>query len=186
MPDRGRPRLATNQKKLSGTLRKDRSFTDEPVPDVCIPKKPVFLKGPAAKEWDEVTQLLADQKLISLLDKAACAGYCYNYGEIEKLTKAIAKQKRTTEKLRRAFLKKIKEEGGDETDVATYSAEFLVIGAKGSTIINPLKKALSSAFKLMNEFGREFGLSPVARTRISTGKSEANDEWQEFDNRSVG
>ncbi len=181
----GRDPKPTAKLKLAGTYRDDRRNSDEPTPDVCIPKKPRFIKGPAAKEWKEITELLAEQKLITLLDKGALAGYCYNFGEVEKLSKAIEKQKKITEKLRKKFLEKIKEEGGDESDVATYSAEFLVIGAKGSQIINPLKKALSAAFKQMDEFGRQFGFSPVARTRISTGKSEANDEWGEFD-RNVG
>lgn len=186
MSPRGRPRLATNQKKLKGTDRKDRSFQDEPTPDICIPKKPTFLKGPATKYWNEITVKLAAQKLISTLDVVMLASHCHAYGEAIKIDKEIAKQKKITERLRKKFLEKIKAEDGDEDDVATYSAEYMMIGAKGSAMLSPLVKARERAFKLACDLGREFGLSPVARTRISTGESGGVDEWAEFENKHVG
>lgn len=214
-------RKPTAQLKLAGTDRKDRRHDDEPVPDVCIPDKPAILKGPGAKEWYRITKELAAQKIISHMDMAACAGYCHAYGEVVKLDKEIARQKKNVVQMRK-LLSEIKAQvlGDDEAVTVkqkkqlvgfgfsqkevqsvedckkkaknnsqlfeslfymNFSAEYLVVGAKGGLILNPLVKARAAAWKMVLEFGREFGLSPVARTRISTGESKVNDEWGEFD-----
>lgn len=223
----GRPRKTTASIKLAGTYRSDRRHSDEPVPDVLIPAKPAILKGPAAKEWYRITKELAAQKIISHMDMAACAGYCHAFGEVVKLDKEIAKQKKEILAMRKLFVEiRRRENCGDDQVISdketkrmvgfgfsqkevqsvtgakkkasdndklidslfymNHSAEYLVVGAKGGLILNPLVKARAAGWKMVLEFGREFGLSPVARTRISTGESKVNDEWGQFDKKDTG
>jgi phage terminase small subunit len=203
--------------KLRGTLRGDRRHADEPTPDICIPKKPSFLKGAAAKEWKRIAIELHTQKLLSEMDLAALAGYCHAYGEVIKIDKAIAKQKKDIEHVRKAMLVRLRRDFGVDEDqgqpdaksvegfgfgvkpvdddvvgvkvkekkktweeeifLLSHSAEYLCTGAKGSLVLNPLIKARAAAWELVLKFGREFGLSPVARTRISTGNADDANPW---------
>jgi len=166
----GRPRKPTAKLKLHGTNRADRRHADEPEPEICIPKKPAFLKGPAAKEWKRITVELHEQKLLSEMDLAALSGYCHAYGEVIKIDREIGKYKKRVEAAR----KKLAEDMTDDGDIfiSHHPAEYLCTGSKGGLVLNPLIKARNSAWELVLKFGREFGLSPVARTRISTGKAD--------------
>ena len=152
----GRPPKPTAKLKLHNTYRADRRHADEPDPDVCIPKKPVFLKGPAAKEWKRITIELQQMKLISQIDMAALAGYCHAFGEVVRLEKQLVNDRKNCRL-------------GD-----------LIMGAKGGWVLNPLIKARNASWKMVLEFGREFGLSPVSRTRISTGQADDKNPFADF------
>jgi phage terminase small subunit len=84
--------------KLQGNYRKDRHSTAEFKPDPGIPDAPGCLNGEALAEWNRVTTLLHDQRLISMLDRVALAQYCILWQQLnddpESFTGALHNQLR--------------------------------------------------------------------------------------------
>lgn len=147
MPPTGRPRTPTSQLKIRGTFRSDRRDVDgEPTAPVAIPKKPVFLKKEAAKEWKRITPILAQMKCISQADMALVAAYCFEWGLYVTLCKEIK-----------------------------TVGDMIETTINGHKISNPLVNIRNRAFKNMKEIATEFGLSPSARTRIKTEPGQPAD-----------
>jgi len=78
---RGRPRKPLNLHILHGTLRKHRANMDEPQPAPSVPEPPSHLQGVALEEWNRAAPLLAQLKVLSELDRAALASYCWSYAQ---------------------------------------------------------------------------------------------------------
>src|SRR5262245_30651397 len=77
---RGRPRKPLRLHLLHGTLpRGGRANLDEPQPEPAIPDPPPHLQEVALEEWKRVAPLLADLKVLSELDRAQLAAYCWAY-----------------------------------------------------------------------------------------------------------
>jgi len=132
----GRPKTPTAQLKIHGTFRRDRRYDDEPMPEVGIPERPKFLKGPARKEWDRITPILLEMRCITDADMAMIAAYCFEWGLYATLAKKVK------------------------------YVDLIVTTINGNEILNPLYNARNRALKNFKELASEFGLSPSSRTRI--------------------
>jgi P27 family predicted phage terminase small subunit len=154
MANRGRPRKTTKQLKLHGTFRKDRRFEGEPEPDTDIPERPKWLKGEAKKEWNRMTPLLAKMKCVTCWDRSMLALYCHWWGVYVMLARKIKK-----------------------------ADDVVVFTTNGNEVQNPLFTAMNRASKNCKEAAMEFGLSPVARTRLNVEKKEHENAFMAILNR---
>jgi P27 family predicted phage terminase small subunit len=78
---RGRPRKPLRLHLLQGTLRPDQHNLNEPQVEEAIPDPPAHLEGEALAEWNRITAELSGLKIISKLDRAALAAYCFSYAQ---------------------------------------------------------------------------------------------------------
>ncbi len=79
---RGRKKIPTQIKKISGTDRKDRILENEmEVARVeSMPEAPSFFNEFAQKEWHKVTNELADKEMLYEVDLGLLAAYCREMG----------------------------------------------------------------------------------------------------------
>lgn len=147
----GPPKKPTALKLVEGTYREDRVAKNEPKPRVSIPKPPKHLKGEALEEWDRIVQELAENGLITNLDRAALVTYCEFWAHYVQ----------ASEKVQRVGV--------------TIST------AAGNIIENPSFSIQKRAAEIMHKFLVEFGMTPASRTRISAnggtplGKNEGKE-----------
>ena len=76
MGQRGRPPKPTAIKRLQGTLRRDRSSTQEPRPDPTVPSRPGWLRPEAKREWTRLASELGRLGLLTIVDRGPMAGGC--------------------------------------------------------------------------------------------------------------
>jgi P27 family predicted phage terminase small subunit len=148
MSTRGKKPKPRDQKKIAGTLRKDRSFADEMVFDSLVeqPKAPDFLGDYGKAEWDRVVTQLFARGILSETDLTLVQSYCY---EMEQYYQD------------RDLIK-----GGNKYQTLTNKAgeEYLAV----HPAVNAGNKHLANALRLATEFG----LTPSSRTRISVGNAK--------------
>lgn len=148
----GRKPKPTAQLKLHGGFRSDRRYGDEPTPDVHIPDPPKVLKGAALAEWDRITQLLAEVKCISRLDRGPLTAYCLEWARYIKANQRLS-----------------------------LVRSLLAEGSTGNKVPHPLLRVADKAFANMLKICTEFGLTPAARTRLSMAAAgEAVDPFDEL------
>jgi P27 family predicted phage terminase small subunit len=133
---RGRKPKPTHLKLVEGTLSHRRKMTGEPRPDCSIPTCPHHLSPSAKAEWKRLAGELAKLGILTRLDRAALAAYCQAYG---RWVEAEQKVKETP-----ALLKM----------------------PSGYVQQNPWLTIATKQLELMHKFLNEFGLSPVARSRV--------------------
>jgi P27 family predicted phage terminase small subunit len=114
-----------------------------------VPNPPAFLQGHAKDEWHRVAPSLHTLGLLSTLDIMPLAAYCQSY-----------------EHWRQA------EERLGELAAQDESRGLLVKVREGHARRNPLVQIAASAAADMLRFASEFGMSPAARTRISSGAAK--------------
>lgn len=88
----GPPKKPTALKLVEGTYRGDRVARNEPKPKVAIPKPPRHLSATALEEWNRIVRELADNGLMTNLDRAALTVYCdlwANYVEASEKSKKM-------------------------------------------------------------------------------------------------
>ena len=137
MAQRGRPRKPTELKRLEGN-RGHRPLNDnEPKPDADKVKCPTWLMPEAKKEWRRLAPMLIKMGLLTNADVQTFAGYCESYARWKEADQKLTELGSTSETSR-----------GYETQ---------------SVWVNIAQKNLHQ----MKELGNEFGLSPVARSRLS-------------------
>ena len=147
----GRPRKPTLLKKIQGTHRPCRENPEEPMLPAEVPITPDHLNDYARKEWEEISIILYNQGILSIIDKAALAGYCVMYGRWVEAEK------------------KVEEE------------PFVTENVVGQLITNPYIKIANEAYKLMAKALTEFGMTPASRPKISVKKDKnENDPWAQF------
>lgn len=147
----GRKKIPTKLKIVKGTHRHWRENPNEPDYPTAIPQPPGHLSERAMAEWNEMSQILYDQGLLSIIDKACLAGYCQLYG---RWAEAEASLKRTKQ---------------------------LIKTTSGNIIQNPLIGIANTAYKLMKDSLIEFGMTPASRSKVSAKKSKKKeDPWDEF------
>jgi P27 family predicted phage terminase small subunit len=139
-------------KKLRGNPGQ-RRLRPEPEPEleVTVPDPPSYLSGYAADEWCLVATELYRMRLLTKVDTAVLAAYCTSYSRWRMALEALQK-------------------------LAEYDPDtsgLIVKAADGNARQNPLVKIMSDAADDMLAFAGEFGLTPVARTRINAGSG-----WQ--------
>lgn len=114
-------------------------------PKFVAPDCPDHLGVRAKNEWDRVIAYLEKYKLITDIDTAALALYCASYGRWQDAEAAI---------------QKTIDEGGDG---------MIVKSPKGYPIQNPYLSIAHRAMEDTHRYLQQFGLSPIARTRVTPG-----------------
>ncbi len=110
-------------------------------PDIKPPgdaEMPEHLEGESKIEWNRVIGQLRTLGLATSLDRAALAGYCVSWARWVEAEKALKR----------------------------YGA--IVKAPTGYPMQSPYLGVANQALKLMREFLVEFGMTPVARTRVGT------------------
>jgi P27 family predicted phage terminase small subunit len=137
---RGPPPKPTHLKILHGNPGHQRRNRDEPQPmrPSAVPEPPPFLADYALEEWRRVSPELYRLNLLSELDIQPLAIYCQTYAHWREAEEQLAKR------------------------------ELVVRSAANGPVANPLVKIAQAYARDMLRYAGEFGLSPVARSRIKT------------------
>jgi P27 family predicted phage terminase small subunit len=120
-------------------------FEPERLPEV--PNAPAFLLGFAREEWDRVAPSLHTLGLLSVLDLMPFAAYCLAYQHWRQAEERL----------------------GELAVEDPESRGLLVKVREGHARRSPLVQIAASAAADMLRYASEFGMTPAARTRISTG-----------------
>lgn len=154
----GRKSKPTALKELEGNPGKRSLNKAEPKPKTDMPSCPRHLNKLARAEWHRITPQLEKLGLLSQIDRAALAAYCQAYGrwvEVER---------------------KLKELSTMSVDKMPYLYKTM----NGNLIINPLLSIANKCMEQMHKFLIEFGMTPAARTRISTTPYQKEDPLDEL------
>ena len=143
MGKRGPQPKPTNLKLLQGIPGKRPLNVNEPKPKIKIPDMPRGLGTYGKTEWQRITKVLNDLKLISEVDKTQLESYCRYYNSY------------------REACKKVDEQGAVVTNV------------QGNLVANPWNKVMNDAYDRMNNVMKQFGMSPSTRTTLTVEKEEA-------------
>jgi P27 family predicted phage terminase small subunit len=117
----------------------------EPTLPARPPAPPNFLKGLAREEWQRIIVELYRLHLVTAVDLAPLAAYCYAY----------ARWRTASDKI---------EQMSDRDPVM---AGLIVKTQSGGAAANPLVLIADRACRDMVRYASEFGLTPAARSRIS-------------------
>ena len=141
-------------KLIDGNPGKRPLNLDIPSPVPGIPSCPSFLSGEAKREWRRISKELESVGLLTLVDRAALAGYCQAYARW-----------RAAEEL-----------------VAQEGLVYEYTNKNGSTNIveHPAVKIARESMMLLKAFCAEFGLTPSSRTRINLPRPKEKDPFDEF------
>jgi P27 family predicted phage terminase small subunit len=145
----GPPRVPTHLKLLRRNPGHQRLNRNEPVPaqPPAVPEPPAFLTGYAADEWYRVSAELHHLKLLTILDVMPLATYCTAYQRWRTAEEVLGKMA--------------------EKDPATSA--LLVRGPDGAPRQNPMVKIAANAAADMITYAGHFGMTALARARISAG-----------------
>jgi P27 family predicted phage terminase small subunit len=159
---RGRRPTPTHLRVLQGNPQRRPMPKNEIAPRIGaeVPAPPAFLKGYAADEWRERAGELHALGVLTDIDVMIFAAYC----------QSVARWRLAEEALQRM------------TDQDRLMNGFIVRRQNGEAGPNPLVAAARRAAVEMLRFASEFGLSPVARARISSGKLGENKPISKFGN----
>lgn len=147
---KGRKPIPSKLKALRGCPDKRPLNRSEPKPREGVPECPPHLSDEAKAEWFRIVPELRGCGLLTMVDRAALAGYCQAWG------RWVAA----------------------ETEI-TKTAE-VVLTAKKNAIQNPWLSIANRALEQMSKFLVEFGMSPSSRTRIHAPGGEKKDRLEEF------
>jgi P27 family predicted phage terminase small subunit len=123
-----------------------RRLPNEPEPQIAktCPEPPPFITGYAADLWWDTAPSLHQLGLLSVVDVPALAAYCFAFGQFRSAAEALARM----------------------ADRDEHMNGLLIKTTDGNARRNPLIKIASDAAEDMLRFAGEFGLTPVARTRL--------------------
>lgn len=126
---------------------------NEPKPQVSKPKAPPHLSEGARKHWRVVVKQLADAGVMTHLDRDALEAYCESYALW--------------------------------VDAQAKLSEFgpVVKDRFGAPKVSPYMQIAREAFAQMRSMLAEFGMTPAARTRVSTAAQkpkEKSDPWSDL------
>ena len=147
------------------------ALLDEFKPEVEIPDFPSWIWPEAKKEWKRITVELEHYGLVSKLDRAALVLYCQAWAKLAWAERMLTRAMKQAEDAR-AQAEKSGEEynGGDGLMVKTANGNFTyshhwVVGRHAAAEV---KRYLDL-----------FGLSPSARTRVTTSDNRQGNLFQE-------
>ncbi|AHM56400.1 phage terminase, small subunit, P27 family [Peptoclostridium acidaminophilum DSM 3953] len=148
MGKRGPAPKPTNLKVLQGNPGKRQLNESEPVFPIGseVPNPPAHLSRYAKKEWKRIAPLLHKNGLLTEADIAALGAYCQAYNRWVEAEKLIRTYGYT-----------------DETD-------------KGNIIQRPEVGIANKAMEQMVKYGKEFGLTPSARSNLHIEKPEETED----------
>ena len=149
---KGRKPKPTRLKLLEGNPGRRPLPKDEPAPKAKIPPCPKHLGKVGRKEWRRVTKELATLGLLTGLDRATLASYCKAWERWIEAETALEADSMTV-----------------EMDGKTVQmAGLVIVTDKGNMVQSPFVGIANKAMELMNKAAAEFGMTPSARTRVST------------------
>lgn len=122
-----------------------------------VPEPPPFLTGYATDEWWSVATELHRLGVLTKLDLTSLAAYCYAYGQWRDAAEVLASM------------------SGDPARGMVIRTQY------GACVENPLIAIARRASQDMIRFANEFGLTPAARSRISSGVNGDQDTGSKFD-----
>ena len=129
--------------------RRDLPIEPQPSRDE-IPEPPEYLSADAAIEWRRLAVELFRLGLLTLVDVHPFAAYCQAYGRWITAERAIAQMAKN--------------------DLLTGA--LMIKTSNGNAIQNPLVGTANKAASDMVRYASEFGLTPVARTRIAANRMQ--------------
>ena len=133
---RGRRPKPTRLKVLTGNPGKRPLNDQEPLPDAAVPECPPELGPAAQREWHRLCGELTKLGLLTNLDRAALAAYCFAYGMWAEATEAIQK----------------------------YGT--MVKSPTGYPMQSPYVSIANRQTEIMMRIASEFGFAPASRSRI--------------------
>lgn len=150
---RGPKPMPTHLKLLRGNPGQRPLSKDEPRPAMSrdIPEPPPFLIGYAKEEWHRVITELYRLKLVTSVDINPLAAYCQAYSRWRTAEERLA----------------------DLAARDPVSAGLMIKSAGGTPIQNPIVGVANRAAADMLRYASEFGLTPAARTRLSSSGANA-------------
>ncbi|MGC2782128.1 MAG: phage terminase small subunit P27 family [Bradyrhizobium sp.] len=157
---RGRRPTPTHLKLVRGNPGKRRLNDAEPAPQRVMPSPPPELCADARLEWERVAGELHRIGVLSGIDRGALAAYCQAYGRWVVAERAIAKMA--------------------ERDHLTEG--LMIKTTNGNAVQNPLVGTANKAMADLVRYAAEFGMTPSARSRISsqTGESDEPEGFAQF------
>jgi P27 family predicted phage terminase small subunit len=152
--------MPTHLKLLRGNAGHQAINKDEPQPALAptIPEPPPFLVSYAADEWHSVAPELYRLGLLTTVDLTALAAYCQAYGYWRQAVEALAKMAERDE----------------------LTSGLMLKTANGGVMQNPLFLTAKQASKDMIRYASEFGLTPAARSRITSGAGGGGEAVSKF------
>lgn len=135
---RGRKPKPTHLKLLDGNPGKRPFNPNEPKPSKRAPTCPSHLCPSAKAEWKRLAAQLAILGILSDLDRGAMAAYCQAYGRWVEAERKL------------------------------QETPMLLKMPSGYVQQNPWLTIANKQLELMHKYLTEFGLSPAARSRVST------------------
>lgn len=144
---------------------------DEFKPEVEIPDFPSWIWPEAKKEWKRISTELERYGLVSKLDRAALVLYCQAWAKMVWAERALTRAMKAAEDARaKAESNGVEYTGGDGLMIKTANGNFTyshhwVVG----------KHAASEVKRYLDLFG----LSPSARSRVSTSDNRQGTLFQE-------
>jgi P27 family predicted phage terminase small subunit len=155
---RGAKPVPTQLKLLRGNPgRRPISEGLRPEQSANVPEPPPFITGYAADEWWCVATELHRLGVLTKVDTATLAAYCFSYGQWRDAAELIASMQ------------------GDPARGMVIRTQF------GGAAENPLLSIARKAAHDMVRFGNEFGLTPAARSRITGGINGDETTGSKFD-----
>ena len=151
MAQKGRKPKPTEIKKLEGNPGKRKLNEKEPQPEKTAPDCPEWLENEAKAEWERLAVHLEALGVLTIVDRAAFAGYCECFARWKEAEEFISKHGMI---------------------IKTPSGYFQQV---------PQVSISQTYLKLLLKFAVEFGLTPSSRSRIIAEEnlSDKNDpmEW---------
>lgn len=141
---RGRPKLPTEIKKLQGTEDKRWLIENEMkvVPMDVLPEAPKTFNDATIKIWDDVCRELKRNGLLASCDLELLRGYCILLNQFE------------------------------QAHAMTKTEGLVVVSRLGEQVINPWYKIQCDSLKQATQIGQLFGITPSARSKISTAATK--------------
>ena len=150
--------IPTRLKLLRGNPGKQRLRDDplRPEQSIDVPDPPAHITGYAADEWWTVATELHRLGVLTKVDCAPLAAYCYAYGQWREAAELLAGM-------------------GSEPVKG-----FVIRNGSGGPSENPLIYIARKAAADMMRYAAEFGLTPAARSRITSGVNGDDQQGSKF------
>ena len=149
---RGRKPTPTALKLLRNNPGRRPLNTAEPKPPAGRTGPPAYLTGAAATEWRRLAPELARLGLLTTIDRDALAAYCQTFARWRDAEAAVKKH------------------------------GMVLKGRDGGPVLSPYVTIANRALAQLRGWQTEFGMTPSARSRVSTVAAEKPaDPFAQFD-----
>lgn len=153
----GRKAKPTKLKILEGNPGKRPLNENEPKPIPIAPGCPEWLLEEAKEEWKRLAPELERLGILTIIDRAAFAGYCQSYAKWKKAEKFLKKHGMTI---------KIPQKDEYGNVVSFHLKKF------------PEVSIANECLKQIRSFASEFGLTPSSRGRIFLPSELLDNEFE--------